>query len=915
MTEFPSFAVFYHAIHGRDPFPWQDRLAGQVAELGWPSEIGVPTGLGKTSCIDIGVWALARQADLPPQDRTAPTRIWYVVNRRLLVDAAWSHGLRLASMLGAGLDMAGHASEVVGRVAEALKLLTRFGSKDGPLQITRLRGGADIGARPLEPSQPAIIFATVPMFASRWLFRGYGTSTSMRPVDAALAGVDALVLLDEAHLARPLLTLSGTVKQCDIGEPSAVVNARRTRPVLVALTATGEWSDDRFDLDDQDHEHPDVKLRINASKSVALYESTEKSLFKKLAECAVKLLDSFDRAASCVVFVNTPKAAREVAGEMHHLSAKRARECDIRMATGRMRDREAERVRELLVDPVVGVPAVRSADAVRQKDLVVIATQTLEVGADLDFDALVTETAGVRSLIQRLGRLNRLGAKDHAPGAVVHPSDRETWPVYGDEPVAVWEALTAAAGGGAVNLAPAQIAQILGPPKDVPPRVGELLHAHLWEWAKTSLPPAGEAPVHLFFEGFGDDVARISVCWRARLPEGGVRLLPGLRQAESIDLPLWELRASLEQAGVEDVHRLADDRATLEPTAVKSLRPGDQVVLPARLGLYDLNGWNPGADEEVLDASVLQARMLPLSSEVLNNLAPGFDPGGVFDRLADPGEEDLSTDEESDLVAKVLDILREVKPHPWMAEEEWQAFIDGFGQGVTRPLDNSPFLSHVEQPRTRAEVRAEAFEELSFDVGSVALAAHLDTVGKTAELIARCIGVHEALIPSVKAAGDLHDLGKRDPRFQRWLDPENDAGVPVAKSAVKPHLIEPRRVAAGWPRGGRHELLSARIVAEWILSGTGEVPWDPDLVLHLISAHHGHGRPLVTVVDDPDPVPVSVVFGGTEVKVICDLSLVDWDQPSRFRSLCERYGYWGLALLEAIVRQADHVASSVTGVA
>ena len=63
MTGVCEFASFYQAVHGgREPFPWQRRLAALVEASGWPARIGVPTGLGKTSCIDVAVWALACQA-------------------------------------------------------------------------------------------------------------------------------------------------------------------------------------------------------------------------------------------------------------------------------------------------------------------------------------------------------------------------------------------------------------------------------------------------------------------------------------------------------------------------------------------------------------------------------------------------------------------------------------------------------------------------------------------------------------------------------------------------------------------------------------------------------------------------------------------------------------------------------------
>ena len=48
---------------------------------------------------------------------------------------------------------------------------------------------------------------------------------------------------------------------------------------------------------------------------------------------------------------------------------------------------------------------------------------------------------------------------------------------------------------------------------------------------------------------------------------------------------------------------------------------------------------------------------------------------------------------------------------------------------------------------------------------------------------------------------------------------------------------------------------------------------------------------------------------GSEVMAEADLSGADWGQPARFAALNSRYGCWGLALLEAVVRQADHLVS------
>ena len=142
MAPLPTFADFYQAIHGRAPFPWQERLARRVAETNeWPDKVGVPTGLGKTACLDIAVWWLAAQADHTPSLRTAPTRIWWVVNRRLLVDSTHEHAERLARILAEpdASELSGHNREVIATVAHRLRSLS-----------------ADPAAPPLDPDERGI---------------------------------------------------------------------------------------------------------------------------------------------------------------------------------------------------------------------------------------------------------------------------------------------------------------------------------------------------------------------------------------------------------------------------------------------------------------------------------------------------------------------------------------------------------------------------------------------------------------------------------------------------------------------------------------------------------------------------------------------------------------------------------------
>jgi CRISPR-associated endonuclease/helicase Cas3 len=59
---------------------------------------------------------------------------------------------------------------------------------------------------------------------------------------------------------------------------------------------------------------------------------------------------------------------------------------------------------------------------------------------------------------------------------------------------------------------------------------------------------------------------------------------------------------------------------------------------------------------------------------------------------------------------------------------------------------------------------------------------------------------------------------------------------------------------------------------------------------------------------DPNPQIVSVHFEGIELTSSSAHALERFDSAisERFWRLVRRYGYWGLAWLEAVVRLADH---------
>ena len=926
----PPFSAFYEALNGRKPFPWQDRLANEVAESGrWPAEVGVPTGLGKTACLDIAVWLLASQAERAPSERTAPTRIWWLVNRRLLVDSTADHAERISKALRDG------ERDVLRALGARLRSLSAA-SGPSPLDVIRLRGGV-AARRPRDPSHPTVLLSTIPMYGSRLLFRGYGTSRTMRPIDAALAGTDSLLLVDEAHLARHLTGLISALGDCT-QDAERILGGDRSRPQVVALTATGDASEgDRFDLDEDDHANAIVRQRLDAAKPVALEVQTGKPE-QRLADAAAELLAGAREASSCLVFANTPQTARAVLTLLRKRF--RAEEADTLLLTGRTREREAERIRTRVLDRVEGMAANRDPDATRRRHLIVVATQTLEVGADVDAEYMVTEACGVRALTQRLGRLNRLGRFAHARGVYVHtPAPKKTgaeeWPVYRSEPGTVLERLQNASEGATadVDLSPRQVSDVLGEPRDDPGRAPEVLDGLLWEWVKTTTPPAGEAPVEPYFSGISGTDFSVSVVWRAHIPATEARLWPRVFDREVVGVPIGEFRDALD--GTEELQRLQGDQLTVESVELRDIRPGDTVLLPSDEGRLDEFGWNPEASSPVADMSISE-RGLPLDEEAIRRLggvsldeSVETDSGPVRLRkllkraLGHVGDDkEIDKAQQKEAAAHIQEALLHSTPKGW-EESEWEAAIADLDlEVVSVPKEVSRLHRSFSDGH---EPQSDELDETSLSSAANA-AIHLDPHGEAVRtlsaLIASQLGLDPALVDVIRRAGRWHDVGKADARFQRLLDPHRSTvnGRPsrlLAKSQLPKSRWNATRDAAGWPQGGRHESLSARLVEVWLEGRRDEFGSVlADLLLHLIISHHGKGRPLIPPPAAPDGATDKVAseIEGIAVEAPADLSIIDWNQPARFRRLNLRFGPWGLALLETILRQADHSVSGGTTV-
>lgn len=880
-----DFPMTFQALTGNSPFPWQARLYDQFVAGEIPQTASLPTGLGKTSIIAVWLIALVNAPD------KVPRRLVYVVNRRTVVDQTTDEVEKYRKHLSEKPELASLKAALEQLCAIPLK------PTDSPLAISTLRGQfADNREWSTDPARPAVICGTVDMIGSRLLFSGYGIGFKSKPLHAGFLGQDALLIHDEAHLEQPFQQLLNTIEEEQIleekrdkGEQSGDLPWKKLR--VMELTATPRSEEDAhreepFKLDKEEERHPVVRQRLYAKKALSLIPLKDaKKPSSELAEYALKLDNS---GQAVLIFAQSVETVMEIRDKLE----KRKLFSRVTTLTGTMRGLERD---GLVRDPVFArfLPESNRPEGVEPAEgtVYLICTSAGEVGVNISADHLVCDLSPFDSMAQRFGRVNRFGRSDGSTVTVLHPLPTEfdvTKPLdpRREKTLKLLECLSGDASPQALGkLNPAERVAAFTPPPTVLPATEILFDS----WALTSITGKlpGRPPVEPYLHGLSDWEPPVTqVAWRE---EVDVLSREHLSPEVSIDdlLNEYSPRELLGRFRLLP-HELLQDRSTRVLDKLVGLPDTEQnnaksiwIVSPDAVEVMTLSGLR------ALDRKVAQQTI----GDKLLLLPPslgGLNTNGMLDETS-PTANDVA-----DQYGQRLRLWDDDPDRTTKAEE----------MHVVQVIDTRPNTEDSDEELTGRRFWYWYQQDQEGDRTAkrpVLWSTHVNDVVKQSCHIAASgkLPLTEDLRAAIVLAAKFHDHGKRRRVFQNVLSNTRYPEVILAKSGGKRSLVQEKY---------RHEFGSlvdllnpsesdrSEFAAELAQFGAMSQEMQ-DVVLHLIATHHGWGRPHF----DPEEGGFDPERSGSDE--------VAREVPRRFARLQRRYGRWGLAYLESLLRAADWAAS------
>ena len=949
ILEVEHFDEFFAAVNrGHQPFAWQRRLVSYLAhQRRWPARISAPTGSGKTAVIEAHVFAVALTAGEREPERRLPRRLSLVVDRRALVDDQYDHACAVAR----SLRDASAGGRVLAAVADALRKMREVAAVDegtidgdappgddlpaiGPgdsLTVVMLRGGVPPSTSWRDdPLGCMVVCATPDMWGSRLLMRGYGASRYARPREAGLLAYDSAVVVDEAHLARQLLH---TARRIAGLEATAIKRLPVARLQVVEVTATpaegGEAQSVRVepqDLGSVTEADELLAQRLGRPKPLSLVEvrwpatnaRERQELAARIADLAIGAREKYGPTVGCVV--NTIALAVEVAGALQRLGRTSAHSYSLEVIVGRKRPFDVRRLRR-------DRPGLFTTRGDRTLDFVV-ATQTIEVGIDMDLSALVTELAPGAAIAQRAGRVNRLGARQETEVVVlVPPSDHGPLPdapPYASDDLVASEVWLRGRAADANGLAPWSVC--LDPPPGQVLRRMLLQRPEMWDawlWARTSDDLVEDPDLDVWLSDDLEPDQDISFVVRQALPDDEASAVALLRQTlprakEAFPVPLNTAKEVLgsksDDAGESSLLVVRGDEA-FTVVGPRLLRPGDVVVVDSAMACFRSGVVVSDGDETAPD--VLEEGTDERDDPFLIRIAAGApalaqcdqdsvdvllsDLAGVVD--AHPRDGRVRRHEMAEILRQFAGVIPGANA---VRLREAASRLDGPIYRTDMAMAPRASDSVPEWIVIKAMQGSAAGDELRQEWlaanRQVPLDEHQEAVAARAGDIGLRIGLEPALVAIFERAGHLHDSGKRDERFQALLRDGQDGpddGTPqlLAKSGLRtPGEARSARARSSIPAGWRHEQLSA--ADAWQALDDVD-PDGRDLIVRLIGTTHGRGRG--SFPQTSTHLIAQADGAAQSAELLYDAG--EWD------ALVERthavWGLWGCAYLEALVRAAD----------
>ena len=891
------------------PFPWQQKLLKRFAAGEIDPALDIPTGLGKTSVMAIWLVARALGAKLPK-------RLAYVVDRRAVVDQATDVATRLREYVDSDSNQEFQC---------ALGL-------NGPLPISTLRGQHADNREWLEdPTSPAIIVGTVDMIGSRLLFEGYGASRKMRSNQAGLLGADVLLALDEAHLVPPFEKLLRKIAEDARSFGPRDETLRKLVPSfrLLTLSATARATRSNgktpFGLRPEDLEHPVVKRRLEAEKRLTLEPLPENAqLPEALAGHAWRLAQNGRDAARVIVFCDQPEDAKKAKQSIEKLAKDNRKQgvpstkTETELFVGGRRIYEREEAEKWLRK--YGFLAGKGTEQ-EECPAFVFATSAGEVGVDLDADHMVCDLVAWERMVQRLGRVNRRGGRS-ANVVVVHEekkpekalqkesskrTSKESKEVEDYErrlaTLCAIKSLPCSNGSfdastGAIRLLKIRaeraeddsgLKETLDKATTADPLQPELSRALVDAWSMTSLEEhAGRPDVQPWLRGWVDDPPQTTVVWRKHLPaRTGER--PAAKkeirdyfeaapphQNEKLETETGRAAQWLFNRAKTLLKLANDDTETAPPDTVAiALSASGKVRSVLRLKDLDLSG---------SDAKTKTRKKDKVSADLAGSiLVVDARMAGLQDGRLDGKANDspCTADDDQSCMAPVIWFrVRKTDEHP--PEGEW---LRSF-RFVTERWDDGEEKQWLTVYKWRHDSSTE--DGRALEPRPQLLTDHQQWAEERARKIAERLDIPRDYAEMLAVAARIHDEGKRSERWQRAFNAPADGRYAKTLGPIRQSLLG----------GYRHEFGS---FLEEERNGrlSGLSPCLRDLALHLIAAHHGFARPLIRV-DACDALPPSALE-----KQAMDVAL-------RFARLQKRWGPWGLAWWESLLRAADRQASETT---